>query len=104
MWSRENRLSSETSNSGLEALQGLVGGDIQAIYPYDDPVAIICNDEGKLQGLPFNRALRDESGEIYDIVAGTFAIVGLTDDSFGSLDGDLAIKYANLFKQPEQFA
>ena len=91
-------------DSGLEALQGLVGGDIQAIYPYDDPVAIICNDEGKLQGLPFNRALRDESGEIYDIVAGTFAIVGLTDDSFGSLDGDLAIKYANLFKQPEQFA
>ena len=91
-------------DSGLEALQGLVGGDIQAIYPYDDPVAIICNDEGKLQGLPLNRALRDESGEIYDIVAGTFAIVGLTDDSFGSLDGDLAIKYANLFKQPEQFA
>ena len=81
-------------DSGLEALQGLVGGDIQAIYPYDDPVAIICNDEGKLQGLPLNRALRDESGEIYDIVAGTFAIVGLTDDSFGSLDGDLAIKYA----------
>jgi len=64
----------------------------------------VCNDEGKLQGLPLNRALRDESGEIYDIVAGTFAIVGLTDDSFGSLDGDLAIKYANLFKQPEQFA
>ena len=30
-------------DSGLEALQGLVGGDIQAIYPYDDPVAIICN-------------------------------------------------------------
>ena len=32
---------------GLEALQAAVGGDIQAVYPYDDPVALICNEEGK---------------------------------------------------------
>ena len=58
---------------------------IEAIYPYEDPVALVCNEEGKLEGLPLNRALRDEDGDIYDVVAGTFMVVGLTDDSFGSL-------------------
>ena len=67
-------------------------------------MGIVCNEEAKLEGLPLNRALRDADGEIYDIVAGTFAIVGLTDDSFGSLDSELALKYAKLFEQPEQFA
>ncbi len=90
--------------SSLEDLQALVGGYIQAVYPYDDPVAIVCNEEAKLSGLPLNRALRDENGEIYDVLAGTFAVVGLTDDSFGSLDSGLAEKYSKLFEQPEQFA
>lgn len=69
-------------DGSLEGLQSLVGGDIQAVYPYADPVAVICNEEGKLMGLPLNRALRDDAGEIYDIVVGTFAVVGLTEDSF----------------------
>ena len=42
---------------GLESLQAAVGGDIQATYPYENPVALICNDEGKLLGMPLNRAL-----------------------------------------------
>lgn len=91
-------------DSSLEGLQALVGGYIQAVYPYEDPVGIVCNEEAKLEGLPLNRALRDENGDIYDIIAGTFAVVGLNDDSFSSLDGDLALKYAKFFEQPEQFA
>ena len=94
----------EEIDSGLESLQGMVGGYIQAIYPYDDPVALICNEEGKLEGLPLNRALRDEDGDIYDIVSGTFLVVGLTEDNFGSLSGELAIKFSQEFKQPETFA
>ena len=88
----------------LKSLQEKVGGYIEAIYPFDDPVAVIANEEGKLEGLPLNRALRDDEGEIYDIIAGTFMVVGLTEDSFGSLSGDLALKYAEFFKQPEMFA
>ena len=30
--------------SGLKSLQAAVGGDIQAVYPYEDPVALICNE------------------------------------------------------------
>lgn len=34
----------------LESLQKEVEGPIQAIYPWDDEVALICNEEGKLHG------------------------------------------------------
>ena len=85
-------------------MQHEVGGDIQAVYPFAEPVAIICNDEGKVMGMPLNRALRDDDGDIYDIVAGTFMVVGLTDDSFGSLTPELMQQFTNHFKSPEQFA
>ena len=52
----------------LEAMQNFVGGTIQAIYPFDDAVAIICNDNAKLLGLPYNRVLRDDVGNVYDIL------------------------------------
>ena len=52
-------------DSGLESLQHEVGGYIQAVYPFEPPVAIICNEEAKLEGFPLNRALRDEDGDIY---------------------------------------
>ena len=91
-------------DSGLESLQHEVGGYIQAVYPFEEPVAIVCNEEGKMNGLPLNRALRDDSGEIYDIVAGTFLVTGLTEDSFGSLSPDLLRQFMTEFKMPEQFA
>ncbi len=88
---------------GLHALQAEVGGDIAASYPFDDPVGLVLNDEGKLIGLDLNRSLRDEHGEIYDIVAGTFLVVGLGEESFASLSPDMIQKYTEHFKQPEQF-
>ena len=63
----------------------------------------IYNDDGKLMGLPLNRALRDESGEAYDVVAGTFLVVGLGEEDFASLSPELTQKYEELFHQPETF-
>lgn len=37
-------------NSGLEALQKAVGGHIQGSLSHEDPVAIVCNEEGKIMG------------------------------------------------------
>ena len=91
-------------DSGLESLQHEVGGFIQAVYPFDEPVAVVCNEEGKLEGLPLNRALRNDEGEIYDIVAGTFLVVGLSDENFGSLPPELMERFSEHFKIPEQFA
>lgn len=89
--------------SGLSSLQKEVGGYIEAVYPFEDPVAIICNEEGKLEGLPLNRALRDEDGHVYDIIAGTFLIAGLSEDNFCSLDDAQIEKFSALYKSPELF-
>ena len=72
----------------LAAMKKTVGGTIQAVYPFSDPVALVCNDEGKLLGLSLNRALyHPETDELYDIIAGTFFLCGAPSDadSFASL-------------------
>ena len=85
-------------DGSLESMQEFVGGTIQAIYPsMEDPIALICNDEGKLLGLPWNRPLFDEDGNLYDIIAGTFFVVGLTKDDFGPLSPELIRKYTAVF-------
>lgn len=90
--------------NGLESLQKTVGGDIQAVYPYDERVTLICHEEGKILGLPLNRALYDEQGKIYDIVAGTFIVCGLSEDSFASLSPEDMAKFRAQFHHPEVFA
>lgn len=44
----------------LEAMQAVVGGDIEEYMPFEDEVAIVCHEEGKLIGLPPNRAIYAE--------------------------------------------
>jgi len=87
----------------LKSLQNEVGGCIQAVYPWEDEVAIVADDEAKLKDKSLNRALLDEDGRVYDIIAGTFLIVGLAEESFCSLTDELAEKFANLFENPEMF-
>ena len=91
--------------SGLASMRQIIGGSIQAVYPFDEPVALICNDEGKLLNLPLNRALRDSNGAIYDIVAGTFFLCATPADSdrFESLTDEQAQTYMERFAMPEQF-
>ena len=88
---------------GLKSLQKEVGGYIEAIYPFPELVAIVCLETGKLDGCPLNRALRDETGTIYDIIAGTFLVVGLTEENFGSLSPELLQVFTQRFWQPETF-
>ena len=85
----------------LEKLQELVGGTIQAIYPWDELVALLCDDDGKGKGYPPNRVFVDEDGEPYDIVVGTFYICGLTREDFGSISDELAEKFTERFRYPE---
>ena len=88
----------------LEAMQQAVGGPIQAVYPFEEPVALICHEEGKLVGLPLNRCLRlEDTGEIYDIVAGTFFLCAAPPDSedFESLTAEQMEHYRRRFARPE---
>lgn len=90
-------------DGALKSMQTFVGGSIQAIYPFDDPVAIVCNEEGKLLGLEYNRALRDETGAIYDIICGPFFVCGLGEEDFDSLPDRLMESYIKRFERPELF-
>ena len=90
----------------LETMQEIVGGLIQAIYPFDHPeIALICNDEGKIMGLPLNRALLDTDGNIVDIVAGTFFLCSAPADSenFESLSDENIETYRERFKNIEVY-
>lgn len=88
----------------LKSLQREVGGHIEAVYPFPEPVAIVCRETGKLDSCPLNRALRDETGIIYDIIAGTFLVVGLTEEDFSSLSPELLQAFTQRFQKPEAFA
>ena len=87
----------------LENLQNEVGGSIEAVYPFEDKVAIICNDEHKFNGMHMNRCLRDQDGEIYDILGGNLLVVGLTEYDFGSLTPEQVEKFSDYFQTPEMF-
>lgn len=87
-------------NNEYKDLSAAVGGLIQVVYPYSDKVGLMMNDEGKLLGMEPNRSLKDEDGNIYDVIAGTFYVVGLDEEDFGSLSEELIEKYMKKFKQP----
>ena len=89
----------------LESMQEIVGGLIEAVYPFDGPVALICNEEGKLLNLPLNRALRDDEGNVYDIISGTFFLCAAPPDSehFAGLSDQQAKAYMERFATPEMF-
>ena len=92
----------------LEAMQEVVGGYIEEYMPFDDEVAIICNEEGKMNGAALNRAIYSESNEkkeMIEIVCGSFFIcyAPIESEKFLSLPEDLAKKYQTKFKYPEKF-
>ena len=91
--------------SDLESMQKIVGGSIEAIYPFEEPVALICNEKGKLLNLPLNRALRDDEGNVYDIISGTFFLCAAPPDSnhFAGLTDQQVKTYMEWFAMPEMF-
>lgn len=87
----------------LEDLQKAVGGDIEVTYPFEDEVGLICNEEGKINGLEWNRALYDDHGNITDVIAGPFLLAGLTEDDFCSLTDQQFSDFEDKFYSPEVF-
>ncbi|WP_040658741.1 DUF3846 domain-containing protein [Oscillibacter ruminantium] len=90
----------------LDAMQALVGGSIQAVFPFQEPVALVCHEEGKLLGLPLNRALsHPDTGEVYDIISGPFFLCAAREDSetFESLTPAQIDTYTQQFYNPQQF-
>ena len=88
-------------DGSLESMQAIVGGTIQAIYPFEDFVALICNDEAKLTFLPMNRML----WEINDVVCGTFFLCRAlpNETTLTSLTDDEVEQYKQRFEKTERF-
>lgn len=82
----------------LEEMQRVVGGHIQAVYPWKDLVALVCDEEGLINGKPLNRYIMPGM-----VIAGTFFICGLGEEDFTDLPDDLAEKYEHLFRHPQAF-
>jgi hypothetical protein len=87
----------EKEINGLHEMQAVVGGSIQAIYPYKEQVAIVCNEEGILNGLPFNRSMEGGYGGVF----GTFFVCGLGEESFCSLTQEQVKTYKEKFRHAE---
>ena len=89
----------------LEAMQEVVGGDIEEYMPFDDEVAIICNEEGKMNGSELNRAVYSKDKQILDVIAGKFfvAYAPFESESFLSMPKDLMKKYEDKFRYLERF-
>ena len=87
-------------DESLESLQKTVGGYIEAIYPFEDEIAIICDEESKLKSdTEWNRMLP----ETHDVIKGTFIIAGLGDEDFTDITPELAEKYKQRFWNIELF-
>lgn len=90
-------------DSSLEGLQAAVGGGlIEAVWPFEEQVCIVCNEEGKINGMSLNRAIKRD-GEIVDIIAGPFFICGCDTDHFTDLTEEQQQTFLKLFHYPEQF-
>ena len=75
-------------DNDLKSFQEAVGGRIEEYMPFDDEAAIICNEDGKLEGLAPNRAVRDLEGEKAE---------------FSELSKEQKEKYVDMFRLPERF-
>lgn len=84
--------SKQNIKNDLTTLQQQVGGYIQIINPFNDNVCLICDEEGKIKGLPLNRQVGN------DIIVGTFIIAGIGDDGeLSSLSDKQIEKYKDKF-------
>ncbi len=80
----------------LKEMQKIVGGRIQALYPFRDEVGVVCNDDGISLQMPFNRKIDEEC-----YIFGTFFLCGLGLEDFTSLPENLMEKYRKRFYSPQ---
>ena len=82
----------------LSEMQRLVGGTISSFTPFDDGSVMIVNDNGKNEGLEFNRTVRDKKGKVIDIIAGDFFICYAPPDN-----SELSSPPTSLYKSTPRF-
>ena len=85
----------------LESMQAVVGGLICAFYPFEEQVCIVCNDEGKINGMKPNRGVYGKDGVMLDFILGPAFICDCGGENFGSLSDEQLARYSKQFRYPE---
>jgi len=88
----------EQEINGLSDMEKIVGGPIEAIYPFQENVAVVTNANGANNKLEFNRSILERS---YGGVFGTFFVCGLGEETFASLTPEQVTTYRERFKKTE---
>lgn len=88
---------------GLESLQKEVDGYIEVVYPFEDMVALVCDEEGKLKGKQPNRAMWTGDGQVQDIICGKFLVLGLGEEDFTDVPEELMQKYLDIYEPHDEF-
>ena len=88
----------------LANLQQAVGGGlIETFYPFEEEVCIVCNDEGKFNGMRPCRAVYGEDQKLMDIIFGPFFICDCSTENFASLSEEQLKRFEKQFRYPEYF-
>jgi hypothetical protein len=84
----------------LDAMYAALECDtITAVYPWDEPIALVTDDEGLLRNKMPNRYIR----ELGQYIAGNFFLCGIEGEDFADMPGGLMAKYMERFWRPEVF-
>ena len=86
-----------------ESLKELVGGPVEVTEPLSEDTAVLCNEEGKLMGLPMSRIIRGDNGNPVDVYCGTIVCIGsrLENEKFDSLADIEAAIYRMMYDDPD---
>ena len=90
--------------TSLEILQKVVDGLIEPFYPFEEQVCIVCNDEGKINGMMQKRSVKNEDGVMVDFICGPAFICDCRSESFDSLSDEQLARYTKMFRYPEHLA
>lgn len=90
--------------TSLEDLQKIVDGLIEAYYPFEEQVCIVCNEESKINGMQPNRSVKNEDGVMVDFICGPAFICYCRGESFDSLSDEQLARYTKMFRYPEHLA
>lgn len=90
-------------DNDLRSMQKAVGGRIEVIFPFENEVGLIVNEEGKINGLQLNRAIFDSDGKIIDIIAGTSFLCDCSGEEMQGLSDEHVKTYLERFRFPEMF-
>lgn len=80
-------------DASLAGMQKVVGGLIEPFYPFAERVCIVCNEEGKINGMRPNRSVKDDRGVMVDFIFGPAFLCDCRGARLGSLSDEQIDRY-----------